>query len=93
MEKKNKPGRPPKPDSKKTRFCIRLDERTESKLKEYCEKQGISRGEGIRQALEIMLNSDNGKLTECMDRTGMTKSGVITAGIELVYEKVKNKGV
>lgn len=89
MEKKNKPGRPPKPNSKKARFCIRLDKQTENKLKEYCEKQGISRGEGIRQALEIMLATDGEKISECMNRTGMTKSGVITAGIELVYEKVR----
>lgn len=90
MEKK-KLGRPPKSDSKKTRFCIRLDEQTELKLKEYCEKQGITRGEGIRQALEIMIDLNNEKLHECMNRTGMTKSGVITAGIELVYEKARDK--
>jgi len=29
------------------------------------------------------------KLSICMDKTGMTKTGVIRAGIELIYEKVK----
>ncbi len=28
------------------------------------------------------------KIKFCMDKTGMTKTGVIRAGIELVYEKM-----
>lgn len=28
------------------------------------------------------------KIKICMDKTGMTKTGVIRAGIELVYEKI-----
>lgn len=31
------------------------------------------------------------KVKTCMDCTGMTKTGVIRAGIELVYEKITKK--
>ncbi len=31
------------------------------------------------------------KIKFCMDKTGMTKTGVIRAGIELVYEKMSGR--
>lgn len=31
------------------------------------------------------------KIKICMDKTGMTKTGVIRAGIELVYEKIMGR--
>lgn len=37
----------------------------------------------------IRLSDDElNKLKFCMEHTGMTKTGVIRAGIELVYEKI-----
>lgn len=31
------------------------------------------------------------KIKNCIDKTGMTKTGVIRAGIELVYEKITGR--
>ncbi len=40
----------------------------------------------------IRLSDDElDKIKFCMKRTGMTKTGVIRAGIELVYEKIVKK--
>lgn len=48
-------GRPPIENPKSVKYSIRLDEKTESRLLEYCIKRGISRGEAIRKAIELLL--------------------------------------
>lgn len=60
---------------------------------EYCKKEHISKGKAVRQGIELLLGEySKEKLGECMKRTGMTKTGVIRAGIELIYEKVRDNG-
>lgn len=48
-------GRPKIENPKGIRYSIRLDEKTEQELKAYCEKNGITRGEAVRQAIELLL--------------------------------------
>lgn len=36
-----------------------------------------------------LSNDELEKIKFCMDKTGMTKTGVIRAGIQLVYEQIK----
>lgn len=38
-------------------YQIRVDEETDSKVKEICEKEGISKSELIRQGIEIKYRS------------------------------------
>jgi predicted DNA-binding protein len=54
-----KVGRPQADNPKDIRYSIRLDSITEERLKEYCEKHSISKGEAIRQGIELLLASDN----------------------------------
>lgn len=40
----------------------------------------------------IRLSDDEiNKIKFCMERTGMTKTGIIRAGIELVYEQITRR--
>ena len=48
-------GRPKAENPKDTRFSIRLDAETETRLAEYCEKHSISKGEAIRQGIHLLL--------------------------------------
>lgn len=48
-------GRPKVDNPKTNRFSVRLDEKTEAKLKEYCNKNGITKGEAIRQGIHLLL--------------------------------------
>lgn len=48
-------GRPKAESPKNVRYSIRLDEQTEERLREYCDKHGMTRGEAIRQAIEQLL--------------------------------------
>lgn len=49
-------GRPKVDNPKSSRFSIRLDEETENKLKDYCEKNKITKGEAIRQGIHLLLS-------------------------------------
>lgn len=40
---------------KDIRFSIRLDIKTEQALQEYCRKNNISKGEAIRQGINLLL--------------------------------------
>lgn len=51
----SKMGRPKAENPKNVNYTIRLDEKTETRLKEYCERHGISRGEAIRQGIHLLL--------------------------------------
>ena len=49
-------GRPKAEKPKEIRYSIRLDMETEERLKEYCEKNGITKGEAIRRGLDLLLS-------------------------------------
>ncbi len=48
-------GRPKVDNPKSSRFSIRLDNETEQRLKIYCEKHHITKGEAIRQGIYLLL--------------------------------------
>lgn len=48
-------GRPKAENPKVSRFSIRLDKETETRLKEYCDKNSITKGEAIRQGIYLLL--------------------------------------
>ncbi len=48
-------GRPKAENPKQSRFSIRLDAITEKRLEEYCERNGISKGEAIRRGIYLLL--------------------------------------
>lgn len=50
-----KAGRPKVENPKFIKYSIRMDAKTESDLKAYCDKAGIKRGEAIRKAICLML--------------------------------------
>lgn len=50
-------GRPKAENPKEIKYSIRMDAETEQRLKEYCEKQGITKGEAIRQAIRLLLET------------------------------------
>lgn len=48
-------GRPKADNPKEIKYSIRLDFETEQKLKEYCQNNGITKGEAIRQGIHLLL--------------------------------------
>ncbi len=48
-------GRPKADNPKSNRFSIRLDDETEEKLKIYCEKHHITKGEAVRRGINLLL--------------------------------------
>lgn len=55
MSQKRKVGRPKADRPKDIRFSIRLDDELSKQLELYCEDNGISKGEAIRKALNLLL--------------------------------------
>ena len=51
-------GRPKVENPKTSRFSIRLDPKTENKLKEYCDKHDITKGEAIRRGIHLLLGNE-----------------------------------
>lgn len=49
-------GRPKTENPKDIRYSIRLDSETEKELKKYCEKNGITKGEAIRNGIHLLLS-------------------------------------
>lgn len=49
-------GRPKAENPKDIRYSIRLDVETEKKLQKYCEENGITKGEAIRQGIHLLLS-------------------------------------
>ena len=49
-------GRPKADNPKSSRFSIRLDVETENKLEESCKFNDISKGEAIRQGIQLLLS-------------------------------------
>lgn len=50
-------GRPKAENPKEIRYSIRLDIETEERLKKYCEQNNITKGEAIRQGINLLLNT------------------------------------
>ena len=48
-------GRPKADKPKDIRYSIRLDAETEEKLQLYCAENKITKGEAIRQGIELLL--------------------------------------
>ena len=49
-------GRPKADKPKVIRYSIRLDEQTETKLQNYCNKNSITKGEAIRRGIQMLLS-------------------------------------
>lgn len=52
-------GRPKADNPKSIKYSIRLDEVTENKLQHYCDNHKITKGEAIRQGIELLLDKKN----------------------------------
>lgn len=50
-------GRPKADKPKNIRYSIRIDLETEERLKQYCKDNRISKGEAIRQGLDLLLEN------------------------------------
>lgn len=50
-------GRPLSNNPKSVKYSIRLDSDTEKRLETYCDNHGITKGEAIRRAIDLLLNS------------------------------------
>lgn len=48
-------GRPKVDHPKEIRYSVRLDNETENKLQKYCNERGITKGEAIRQGINLLL--------------------------------------
>lgn len=50
-------GRPKADNPKDIRYSVRLDKETEQRLKSYCIKNNITKGEAIRQGINLLLEN------------------------------------
>ena len=48
-------GRPKVDNPKQSRFSIRLDKEREDKLQKYCQEHNVTKGEAIRQGIDLLL--------------------------------------
>lgn len=55
-------GRPKAENPKEVRFSIRLDAETEQQLATYCTKNGVTKGEAIRQGIKLLLEKKKNKV-------------------------------
>lgn len=49
-------GRPKAENPKSIKYSIRMDVETEKRLKAYCKKHNITKGEAIRRAIQKLIN-------------------------------------
>lgn len=49
-------GRPKVDEPKDIRFSIRIDNDTDKRLDNYCERNGITKAEAIRQGIHLLLS-------------------------------------
>ena len=50
-------GRPKSEKPKEIRYSSRLDIETEERLKKYCELNNMTKGEAIRQGINLLLDT------------------------------------
>lgn len=48
-------GRPRADNPKEIRYSIRLDEKMEERLQEYCAENSITKGEAIRRGINLLF--------------------------------------
>lgn len=53
-----KTGRPKAEKPKEIRYSVRLDRETEERLREYCDRNELTRGEAIRKAIGKLLKKE-----------------------------------
>lgn len=51
-------GRPKAENPKEVKYSIRLSVETEERLRAYCEKKGITKGEAIRKGIDLLLKKE-----------------------------------
>lgn len=51
-------GRPKLENPINIRISVRLDKETNSKLTEYCDNNGISKGEAVRKGILLLLSQN-----------------------------------
>lgn len=51
-----KTGRPKADNPKEIRFSIRLDVDTHKRLEKYCNNHNITKGEAVRQGIDMLLS-------------------------------------
>ena len=56
-------GRPKVDEPKDIRFSIRIDDDTNKKLDDYCEKNGITKAEAIRKGIHLLLSQKEQSVT------------------------------
>ena len=49
-------GRPKIDNANNEKISIRLDAETKKTLEEYCAKNGVSKGEVVRQGIKLVIN-------------------------------------
>lgn len=54
----SKMGRPKVDNPKDVRYSIRLDAETERRLQAYCTEHGMTKGNAIRKAVELLLEAN-----------------------------------
>lgn len=55
MDSNKKMGRPKSENPKSVEYGVRFDKETEQQLRDYCEKNGISKGEAIRRGVKLLI--------------------------------------
>lgn len=56
--KPKKTGRPKVDNPKDIKYSIRIDNETENRLVNYCEKKHITKGEAIRRGINLLIDTD-----------------------------------
>lgn len=55
---KKKMGRPPSKKPLTVEYGVRFDVETEMKLRHYCEKHNVSKGEAIRRGVKMLCKNE-----------------------------------
>jgi predicted DNA-binding protein len=50
-------GRPKSKNPKDVRFSIRIDNETNQKLEHYCDENNLTKGEAIRNGIDLLLEN------------------------------------
>lgn len=56
-----KTGRPKVENPINIRTSVRLDKITDDKLNDYCERNGLTKGEAIRKGVHLLLENESKK--------------------------------
>lgn len=56
-----KPGRPKLENPINIKTTVRLDEKTDRQLMEYCAKKGITKGKAVRRGILLLLKNEKDK--------------------------------